>query len=281
VIVVLVTIDANEPNVANIGTNFALFGIAWVIGDNIRVRRAYLQQLELRADETEQRQREAAERAVAEERLSIARELHDVVAHAMSVVTVQSGVGEHVIDQRPDEAKRILGNINVTSREALDEMRRLLGVLRAEDDRPEAVLAPAPTLEGVPALAATMESSGVPVTVEITGDRSNVPPGVDLSAYRIVQEALTNVLKHAGPAAAVTVSVAYHDDRVELVVADDGRGGATHVAAGTIDDSGGHGLVGMRERTAVYGGTLAVGPRRGGGFQVEATLPFTPVASPA
>ncbi len=221
---------------------------------------------------------------MAEERLRIARELHDVVAHAMSVVAVQSGVGAHVIDTDPAEAKRILQNVKVTSREALDEMRRLLGVLRQNesDDAPppgppsagtSPVLAPAPGLAGVGSLAQGVREAGVPVEVTVTGSPADVPPGVDLCAFRIVQEALTNVIKHAGPARA-EVDVHYLPGSVTVVVSDDGRGAAADGVPG--HPGGGLGLLGMRERVAVFGGELTTGPRVGGGFRVAATLPFAP-----
>ncbi len=276
--------------------NVAIFGIAAVFGDSVRLRRAYTATLEARAADLERNQHTEAQRAVAEERLRIARELHDVVAHAMSVVAVQSGVGAHVIDTDPAEAKRILENVKVTSREALDEMRRLLGVLRQQEgdaDGPSAVapatgtgmaaaLAPVPGLDGVESLAQGVREAGVPVTVSVTGVRTDVPPGVDLCAFRIVQEALTNVLKHAGPARA-EVGVDYRPDSVTVVVRDDGRGasadrGPTSEGKGP---GGGHGLLGMRERVAVFGGELSTGPHVGGGFRVAATLPFVPAATAA
>ncbi|MEA2973407.1 MAG: hypothetical protein QOG82_1865 [Actinomycetota bacterium] len=261
--------------------NVAVYGIAAVFGDSVRVRRAYTETLEARAADLERNQQVEARRAVAEERLRIARELHDVVAHAMSVVAVQSGVGAHVIDTDPAEAKRILQNVKVTSREALDEMRRLLGVLRREEsaddeDGPGRVLAPVPGLDGVEALAESLRVAGVPVAVNVSGTRADVPPGVDLCAFRIVQEALTNVLRHAGPARAV-VDVEYRPGAVTVAVTDDGRGASA--AAPTA--GGGHGLLGMRERVAVFGGELTTGPHVGGGFRVAATLPFERSSSTA
>ena len=254
--------------------NVAVYGIAAVFGDSVRVRRAYTETLEARAADLERNQQVEAQRAVAEERLRIARELHDVVAHAMSVVAVQSGVGAHVIDTDPVEAKRILENVKVTSREALDEMRRLLGVLRRQEpdgDGPTRDLAPVPGLDGVEGLAQGLREAGVPVQVEVSGTRADVPPGVDLCAFRIVQEALTNVLRHAGPARA-QVDVEYGPGAVTVRVTDDGRGAA---AAPTPPSAGGgHGLLGMRERVAVFGGELTTGPQVGGGFRVSATLPF-------
>jgi signal transduction histidine kinase len=252
---------------------------AW--GDRKQVREAYVEQLELRAAEKERERIEAAERAVGAERARIARELHDVVAHAMSVVAVQSGVGAHVIDAQPEAAKRILETISDTSRDALSEMRRLLGVLRSapgsesdgDDGEPDRDLTPAPGLGALDDLATRVTEAGVPVDLRVDGNHAALPAGVDLAAYRIVQEALTNVLKHAGPARA-TVSVLYHDDAVRLVITDDGRGAAP-AGHGDGNGDGGptrHGIVGMRERAELYGGSLAAGPRPGGGFRVTATL---------
>jgi signal transduction histidine kinase len=221
---------------------------------NLRLRR------EKRAEE-DRAVTAIAGREVADERLRIARELHDVVAHAMSIVAVQAGVAAHVIDSQPDEAKRMLENVRVTSHEALDEMRRLLGVLRGD-----AELAPAPGLHDVEALAESLRTAGIPVTLTIDGTPTAVPAGVDLTAYRIVQEALTNVVKHAGPAVAAEVHVQYDAGAVIVEVTDDGRGG--------FAGDGGHGLLGMRERVAVFGGELTTGPKVGGGFQVRATLPY-------
>jgi signal transduction histidine kinase len=234
---------------------------------------AYAEQLELRAAEKERERIEAARRAVGEERLRIARELHDVVAHAMSVVAVQSGVGAHVIDSRPEEAKRILETISHTSRDSLDEMRRLLGVLRADPASADAAeeLAPAPGLGGLDELVTRVAEAGVPVEADVQGERTAIPLGVDLAAYRIVQEALTNVLKHAGRAEA-SVLVRYEPDAVHIEVVDDGRGAGSAVAA----NGSGQGLVGMRERAALYGGELEAGPRLGGGYRVAATLRYAP-----
>jgi signal transduction histidine kinase len=265
------------------GIAMACGAAAW--GDRKQVREAYVEQLELRAAEKERERIEAAERAVGAERARIARELHDVVAHAMSVVAVQSGVGAHVIDAQPEAAKRILETISDTSRDALSEMRRLLGVLRSAPgsgsgpgsdgdggDRDGARdLAPAPGLGALDDLAARVTEAGVPVDLRIDGEHPALPAGVDLAAYRIVQEALTNVLKHAGPARA-TVSVRYHDDAVRLVITDDGRGAAPSGNGNGEGGHTGHGIVGMRERAELYGGSLSAGPRPGGGFRVTATL---------
>ena len=261
-------------------------------GNRQQVRAAYFEQLELRAAEKERERIEAAQRAVSAERVRIARELHDVVAHAMSVVAVQSGVGAHVIDKDPAAAKRLLETISDTSRDALAEMRRMLGVLREEDADPddgdrtrdrtgEPALAPAPGLAGLDDLVSRVAAAGVPVTLRVTGEATPLPAGVDVAAYRIVQEALTNVLKHAGRARA-TVEVHHGSDEVRLVIADDGRGADPR----TLHRPSGHGIVGMRERAELYGGRVAAGARAGGGFQVVAILhppagAAVPTAAPA
>jgi signal transduction histidine kinase len=292
-----------------------IFALGAVWGDRKKVRDAYEEQLELRAAEKERERIEAARRAVGEERLRIARELHDVVAHALSVVAVQSGVGAHVIDNRPDEAKRILETISHTSRDSLDEMRRLLGVLRAAPTGPDGDhaggdllgggrlggdqlgvdqlggdTAPAPGLAALDGLVERVTAAGVPIETHVEGVGAALPTGVDLAAYRIVQEALTNVLKHAGRAKAHVV-VRHLPGAVQVEVVDDGRGAASHARAPNAsgDDAGsgsvngpangsvngsGHGLVGMRERAALYGGALEAGPRPGGGFRVATTLRY-------
>ena len=191
----------------------------------------------------------------------------------MSIIAVQSGVGVHVLDSQPEEARKALVAVEATSRQALVEMRRLLGVLRQEAE-PRGSLAPAPGLAEVESLAAEVASAGVRVEVRIEGTPSELPAGLDLSAYRIVQEALTNVVRHAGPATA-RVAVRYAPDQVAVEVIDDGRGG--RAAFGRRSDRQapvGHGIVGMRERAALYGGTLEAGPLPGGGFRVAASLPL-------
>ena len=208
-----------------------------------------------------------AEQAVAEERTRIARELHDLVAHSMSVIAVQAGMGHHVIDREPDKAKEALATIERTSRQSLTEMRRMLGILRTRTDS-HSELTPQPGLDRLESLVEEVRESGVPVELVVEGAPVEVDSGVDLSAFRIVQEALTNVMKHAGPASA-WVRVRYGPDAVELVVEDDGRGLST-----MPDGHVGLGLVGMRERAGVVGGEVHCGPRQGGGFKVAATLPY-------
>jgi signal transduction histidine kinase len=244
--------------------NVAIFAAAYFFGSTIRNRRLYMDELEARAAALERERDEEAKRAVADERLRIAQELHDVVAHSMGVIAVQAGVGAHVIDTDPVEAKKSLEAISETSRATLTEIRRMLGVLR-EDTGAE--YAPAPDLAELPRLVDSVRAAGLDVEMTVAGSGAGVPPGVSFTGYRIVQEALTNVLKHAGPARA-DVTVDYEPGLVRLEVTDDGRGANGRVT------HGGHGLVGMRERVAVYGGTLTAAPRAGGGFRVAATLPY-------
>ncbi len=243
--------------------------VAWLAGENIRSYRVREVALRERARRLEQEREERARQAVSEERLRIARELHDVVAHSMSVIAVQAGVANHVIDSRPDLARQALATVETNTRSALVEMRRLLGVLR-QGDESSASLTPPPGLAQVPALLRQFGEAGVAVDLRVDGAPDGVPEGVDLSAYRIVQEALTNVLRHGGAKAEVTIG--YPRGAVEIEICDDGRRPAPSAVPDTRGS--GHGLIGMRERVAVYGGTLTAGPRPGGGFRVAATLPF-------
>ncbi len=251
-------------------TNTLIIGAAWLLGHFAHNYRAYAARLEERTAELEQAREELARRAVTEERLRLARELHDVVAHAMSVIAVQSGVGAHVADTQPQEAAKALAAIEVTSRAALEELRRLLGVLR-RDSEPQGDLTPVPGLADLDGLLAEVAKAGLAVRLRVEGTPSQLPAGVDLSAYRIVQEALTNVVKHAGPARAQVV-VGYRDQDVTVEVTDDGRGGGASTGDGQA--MVGHGLIGMRERVAAFGGDLEVGPRPDGGFRVAARLPL-------
>jgi signal transduction histidine kinase len=250
--------------------NCALFAAMFMFGNNLKNRKERIEALEERAQALEREKAEEARRAVADERLHIARELHDVVAHSMGVIAVQASVGEHVIDDNPAEAKRALEAISGVSRSTLSEIRRMLGVLRETDeaDGGSPAYAPAPGLAELDRLVGELAGAGVTVDVTYEGVRDELPRGVDLTAYRIVQEALTNVLKHAGPASAA-VLVRYEPGALGLEIVDDGRG-----VNGRADGSSGHGLVGMRERVAVYGGTLETGPKSGGGFRVAVRLPY-------
>jgi signal transduction histidine kinase len=225
------------------------FGAAWVLGDAARQR--------------EIRKQEAAERAVADERTRIARELHDVVAHHVGVIAVQAEAAAAVLPDRPDHAATAVDAISTTARDAMSELRRLLGVLRSEPG--DATLAPQPGTGDVDRLVRSVRDTGVPVDLLVEGDARPLPAAVELSAYRIVQEALTNVIKHAG-AARVQVVLRYEPDGLGVSVRDDGRGSLA-------PPTGGHGLLGMRERVDLFGGELRVGPRTEGGFEVAARLP--------
>jgi signal transduction histidine kinase len=261
------------PGRTGVGTligNLGGVAAAWLLGYFAHNYRAYAARLEERTTELEQAREELARRAVTEERLRLARELHDVVAHAMSVIAVQSGVGAHVADTNPQEAAKALAAIEATSRAALEELRRLLGVLRQEDE-PQGELAPVPGLADLETLLAEVAKAGLAVKLQVEGTPSPLPAGLDLSAYRIVQEALTNVVKHAGPTRAQVV-VGFRDQDVRVEVTDDGRGAVTSVSDGRAGT--GHGLIGMRERVQAFGGDLEVGPRPDGGFRVAARLPL-------
>lgn len=248
----------------------ALIVSAWLLGNYVGARRAYTTELEHKNALLEQAQLELADRAVSEERLRIARELHDVVAHNMSVVALHAGTGRMVAQDNPMAARDALATIEASTRTALLEMRRLLGALRGSDGERRGALAPAPGLGDLDALVAEVVGSGVTVQVVVEGTRPDVPAGVDLSAYRIVQEALTNVIKHAG-GARTTVGIRYTDEAVFVVVDDEGpaRQGPVPVPSPPA-----HGLVGMRERVAIYGGDFEAGFRSSGGFRIAARLPF-------
>ena len=213
---------------------------------------------------------ELTKRAVAAERASIARELHDVIAHNVSVMVVQAGANRVTPPAEPDAAREAFASIEATGRQALSETRRLLGLMRRDGERQSP--APQPGLEHLTALADQVRTAGLPVTVLVRGDARPVPAGLNLSAYRIIQEALTNVLKHAGPAA-TEVLVRYLDRELQIQVTD--HGPPALPAPGGRKGSG-HGLIGMRERVALYGGQLEVGPLPGGGFRVRACLPLEP-----
>jgi signal transduction histidine kinase len=245
--------------------------VGWLAGENTRARRAYARGLAERAAEREREREERVRRAAADERVRIARELHDVVAHAMSVVAVRSGVARMVLDSQPEEAREALGIIETISRRALAEMRLLVGVLRQPEEG-VAELGPAPGLGDLDELVGQMGEAGLQVAMHVEGVERPLPAGVDVSAYRIVQEALTNVVRHVGPANA-ELWIRYRPDEVDIEVTDDG--GARQVAgsaAPLLGESGGHGLVGMRERVAIYGGELLAGPA-GDGYRVLARIP--------
>ena len=241
-----------------------VFAIAWLVGRDLRRRRLRVADLEERAVQLEREREEQAQLAVADERARIARELHDVIAHGVSVIVVQAQAGPHLLND-PERVRGVFHSIESSGRDALAELRRLLGILRAGDQ--QLAIGPQPGLGSLQSLVEQVRASGLPIEMWIEGEPVHLPAGVDLSAYRIVQEALTNIVKHAGDARAEVV-IRYRPRELELDVVDDGRGGF-----GSINGSG-HGLIGMHERVALYGGTLEAGSRDGGGYGVRARLPF-------
>lgn len=252
------------------------FVLAWVLGDSMRTRRAYFDQLEERNARLE-REREAQSKvAVAAERARIARELHDVVAHNVSVMVVQADGAAYVMEAAPDQARQALETISSTGRQALAEMRRLLGVLRTGDVRESGEYVPQPDVQQIEDLVDQVVQSGLAVDFKIEGTPRPLPSGVELTAYRIVQEALTNTRKHGGPNAGASVRLVYFDDGLGLLVEDDGRGAAHELYEDGGADGAGHGMIGMRERVGMVGGTLDAGPRPGGGFRISALLPLKP-----
>jgi signal transduction histidine kinase len=240
-----------------------VFAIAWVIGFFLGQKFQEGDLARARVEQAEREREVQARLAVADERVRIARELHDIVAHSVSVMTVQAAGVRSLLAPDQERQREALKVIEETGREALAEMRRLVGVLRRPEEGP--TLAPQPSLEHVEKLVSHARESGLPVKLRVEGEPVQLPAGVDLTAYRLVQEGLTNAIKHARAENAEVV-VRYGDGRVELTVSDDGHGDGAGV-------KGGNGLVGMRERVSVYGGKLDAGPRPGGGFRLHATLP--------
>jgi signal transduction histidine kinase len=258
--------DGNATSVGNILYFTLLGGTPWVFGRAIRHRREREQLLEERALILERDREHETRLAVEEERTRIARELHDVVGHALGVIVLQAEGGRRLLGADPAETERALHTIESTGREALTEMRRLVDMLRASEE--QLALLPQPGLAQLEALAGQVRSAGVPVQVVVVGKPCTLPAGVDLSAYRIAQEGLTNVLKHAGPAHA-TVTLHYEKDAVTVEIVDNGAGEPPEARHAT-----GHGLMGIRERVSLFGGEVEAGPRNGGGFSVLARLPY-------
>jgi signal transduction histidine kinase len=246
--------------------------IAWVLGDSVRYRRAYYSSLEDRAARLERERDAQAQIAAAAERARIARELHDVIAHNVSVMVVQADGASYALDSSPERARQALGAIASTGRQALAEMRRMLGVLRSDDDTTGVV--PLPGIGQLGELLEQTRASGLDVSFTVQGVPGPLPGGLALAAYRIIQESLTNTRKHGGPRASARVLLRYCEDVLMLQITDDGRGA-------TVADGAGHGLTGMRERVALYNGTLRTGPLPGGGYQVTARLPVVRGAVPA
>jgi signal transduction histidine kinase len=256
---VVTLIVARDSDPADVAVSFLAATTAWVLGDAARTQRE-------RAVWLEQRRSDAAHQAAADERLRIARDLHDIVAHHVSVMAVQAEAAQEVLAVRPERAARAMADVADTARATLGELRRLLGVLRAEGDR-----APQPDLDGVADLVESVRRTGLAVEVHTHGEARRITGLTGVTAYRIVQEALTNVIKHAS-AARADVELRFGDDALVVTVTDDGRGSGGSSAP--ANGEGGHGLAGMRERLAMLGGTLDAGPRPGGGFSVSARLPL-------
>lgn len=255
-------------------TNVALLIGVWWLGRGLRLRRAYLVELENRAMRLERARGSDARAARVEERSRIARELHDVVAHHVSVMTVQAGAARRILDKDPERTREALSTIEEVGRTALSEMRRIVGVLRTDRDAEPTgrELAPQPGVHDIGSLVDQVRETGLSVQLWIEGQLRALSPGVDLAAFRLVQEALTNTLKHAGPQARAWVRLRYDERQLTVEIEDNGRGIAAALSAN--GDNPGHGLVGMYERVALYGGELRIGPRSGGGFEVRARFPL-------
>jgi signal transduction histidine kinase len=262
-IAALVEFNAPEGKAGDFIWDAITFTIAWVIGFAVGEKYREVDEAKERAAAAEREREERARRAVSDERARIARELHDVVGHSVSVMTVQASAVRRLLEPDQDQVGEALQVVEQTGREALAEMRRMVGVLRHAEEAP--ALAPQPSLEQLEKLVQHARDRGLPVELRIEGEPVALPTGIDLTAYRLVQEGLTNAIKHAR-AQRAEVLVRYEDGKVELTVSDDGPGGGD-------GDSGGHGLVGMRERVTVYGGKLEAGPRPEGGYRLRATLP--------
>ncbi len=255
----------HAESVAEIGFGLVIAFLIWYLGRRIRIRGDYLKLLQERAAQLEREQTAEARRAVAEERTRIARELHDVVAHQVSLMTVQAGAAKTVAADNPEGALRAMEAVEKAGRQALGELRHLLGVLRPETEMDG--LGPQPGLADVPRLVQHLREAGLDVSLTMDSLQTDLPARVDLSTYRIVQEALTNVLKHAGPSVWTEVRLSTDNHGVTIEVLDNGHGA-------TILPESGHGIAGMHERAQLLGGNLDAGPRPGGGFQVVAHLPI-------
>jgi signal transduction histidine kinase len=273
-LLIVAWLPATDTDLLDFSFTALLLASAWVLGDSARIRRAYTAELEARADWLSRERDFEARRAVTAERARIARELHDVIAHHVSMMVVQAEAGPVAVARDGPGAAGAFDTIAGIGRQALVEMRRLLGVLREDTGRPEPSLAPQPGVAQLPGLVEQVRGAGLAAGLEVEGEPVPLPAGVDLSAYRIVQEALTNAVKHAAPAR-VRVRVRYCGQDLRIEVRDDGAGRA----AGSVRDGGaageqGHGLAGMRERAHLFGGELTAGPGPDGGFTVAARLPI-------
>ena len=262
--VVLVTIP--DPSWQSAISTWASLSVVWVVAVVIRLYRGSIERAERRASLFAADREARAREAVAEERTRLARELHDSVGHALNIVVLHAGAAQRVLDAKPELVREALGNIETAGRQALGDIERMLGILRAPDEA--AGLDAAPGVAQVPALCAQVREAGLPVALEVVGEPRALPSSLDLTAFRLIQEALTNTLKHAGKTRA-TVTLSYVADALEITVLDEGKGAAAFTAEG-----GGRGLVGMRERVATFRGDLEAGPRPEGGFAVRARLPL-------
>ena len=246
---------------------FLLHGTFVLVGEALYQRSQYVAELEQRAAALESDLENKAALAAVEERTRIAREMHDIIAHGMSTIVVQAQAAQSVVDTNPAGARDVLETIEQIGRDSVDEMRRMLGVLR---DDSAAALAPQPTIGDLTTLHEHVSQAGVDFALTVSGDERPLPPGLELTGYRIVQEAITNVLRHAGRPVRVDASVTYSDTALSIDVVDNGRGAAANPAT----HGSGHGITGMRERVAIYGGSFDAGPNPGGGFRVSAELPI-------
>jgi signal transduction histidine kinase len=265
----IIQLDEDAVGLPEIAATYVVFAVAWVLGDRIGARRAYLRGLEEQAVQHEREREEHARRAAAREQERIARELHDIITHNVSVMTLQAAAAGDVFESQPGQAREALGSIESTGREALTELRRLFGDVGRTDG---ASLAPLPGLARLDDLIEQVRGAGLDVELTVEGEALELPPGADLSAYRIVQEALTNTLRHA-QASRAAVLVRYGPDAVELEVVDDGRGPPAN------GGERGQGIIGMRERAVLFGGELRVGPAPGRGFSVHARIPLDPATT--
>jgi signal transduction histidine kinase len=260
----IVTLNDPKGKIGDFIFDVIAFSVAWIIGFSVGGKFREVDEARERTARAEREREERARIAVADERARIARELHDVVGHSVSVMTVQASAVRRTLDADQEKEREALLVVEQTGREALAEMRRVVGVLRRPEEAP--ALAPQPSLEHLDRLVESAREAGLPVELRVEGTPVQLAAGIDLTAYRLVQEGLTNALKHARAQRAEVV-VRYADGQVELTVSDDGRGGGD-------GDKGGHGLVGMRERISVYGGELEAGPRPEGGYRLSAKLPI-------
>ena len=279
-LIVAQLVNGGDSDMSNIVLNPLVVAVAWWVGRNMLLRRAYTAELESRARRLERARDVYARAALTEERARIARELHDVVAHHVSVMTVQASAAKRVLDRDPDRAREALTAVESTGRSALAEMRRIVGVLRAHDDGDDpghpAERGPQPGIADIAELVRQTREAGLNVVLRTEGAPRALAAGADLAAYRVVQEALTNTLKHAGTSVRARVTVRFTAQEVTVRVDDDGPDGAPPEEAAS--ELPGHGLVGMRERVALYGGDLRAGPRTGGGYGVSARFPVEETA---